>query len=29
VDEVPAGPRDQRVQVVVTEAGAIDCRSVQ
>lgn len=29
VDEVPAGPRDRRVQVVVTEAGAIDCRPVQ
>jgi 5-formyltetrahydrofolate cyclo-ligase len=29
VDEVPAGPRDRRVQVVVNEAGAIDCRPVQ
>lgn len=29
VDEVPAGPSDRRVQVVVTEAGAIDCRPVQ
>jgi 5-formyltetrahydrofolate cyclo-ligase len=29
VDEVPAGRRDRRVQVVVTEAGAIDCRPVQ
>jgi 5-formyltetrahydrofolate cyclo-ligase len=29
VDEVPVGPRDRRVDVVVTEAGAIDCRPVQ
>jgi 5-formyltetrahydrofolate cyclo-ligase len=29
VDEVPAGRRDRRVQIVVTEAGAIDCRPVQ
>jgi 5-formyltetrahydrofolate cyclo-ligase len=28
-DEVPAGPRDRRVDLVVTEAGAIDCRPVQ
>jgi 5-formyltetrahydrofolate cyclo-ligase len=28
-DEVPAGPSDRPVQVVVTEAGAIDCRPVQ
>jgi 5-formyltetrahydrofolate cyclo-ligase len=28
-DEVPAGARDRSVQVVVTEAGAIDCRPVQ
>ena len=29
VDEVPAGPRDRRVDLVVTETGAIDCRPVQ
>lgn len=26
VDRVPAGPGDQRVDLVVTEAGVIDCR---
>jgi 5-formyltetrahydrofolate cyclo-ligase len=26
VDEVPAGPGDQRVDLVVTEAGVLDCR---
>jgi len=29
VDEVPVGPRDRRVQLVVTEAGTIDTRPVQ
>ncbi len=29
VDEVPAGPSDRRVDIVVTEGGAIDCRPVQ
>jgi 5-formyltetrahydrofolate cyclo-ligase len=29
VDEVPAGPRDRRVDLVVTETGTIDCRPVQ
>lgn len=29
VDEVPAGPRDRRVHLVVTEDGAIDCGPVQ
>jgi 5-formyltetrahydrofolate cyclo-ligase len=27
VDEVPAGPGDQRVDLVVTEAGVLDCRA--
>jgi 5-formyltetrahydrofolate cyclo-ligase len=27
VDEVPAGPEDQRVHMVVTDADVIDCRS--
>ncbi|MGH2676415.1 MAG: 5-formyltetrahydrofolate cyclo-ligase [Actinomycetota bacterium] len=29
VDEVPAGRRDRRVELVVTDAGVIDCRPVQ
>jgi 5-formyltetrahydrofolate cyclo-ligase len=28
-EEVPAGPRDRRVQLLVTDAGVIDCRPVQ
>ena len=29
VDQVPAGPHDEVVHLVVTDEGAIDCRSVQ